>query len=293
MTTVRILGPGDEDVLQAFLRTRNDTTMFMQSNLAQAGIEDRGERFHVTYAGVFEGEDLVGALGHAWNGLLLVEAREGLIDAIDAVLRASERGVKGFSGPLDQVQAARSYLCLDDAEATLDSDEVLYAMDLQALRVPLRLADGSVTARRATEDDLSVLLPWGADYNIEAVHATPGPALDATVRESMESGLAQRTVWIAFDGDEPVAMTRFNAITPHAVQVGGVYTPPELRSRGHAGCAVAQSLLDARGEGVERSILFTEEDNTPARRCYYGLGYEPIGAFGIVLLRESHRIRPG
>ena len=292
MATVRILGPGDEDVLQAFLRTRNDTTMFMQSNLAQAGIEDKGERFHVTYAGVFEGEELVGALGHAWNGLLLVEARVGLIDAIDAALRASKRGVKGFSGPLDQVQAARSYLCLDEAEARLDSDEVLYALDLEALRVPPRLADGSVSARRATEADLPVLLPWGRAYNIEAVDASPGPELDAKVRESMGSGLEQRTVWIAFEGDVPVAMTRFNAIMPHAVQIGGVYTPPELRSRGYAGCAVAQSLLDARSEGVERSILFTEEHNTPARRCYYGLGYEPIGAFGIVLLRESHDIRP-
>ena len=292
MATVRILGPGDEAMLQAFLRTRNDTTMFLQSNLAQAGIEDKGERFHVTYAGVFEDDVLVGALGHAWNGLLLVEARVGLIDAIDAVLRASKRGVKGFSGPLDQVQATRSYLCLDEAEAKLDSDEVLYAMDLEGLRIPPALADGSVTVRRATEDDLPVLLPWGTDYNVEAVHATPGPALEASVRESLDSGLAQRTVWLAFVGDEPVATTRFNAVMPHAVQVGGVYTPPALRSRGYAGCAVAQSLLDARSEGVERSILFTEEDNTPARRCYYGLGYEPIGAFGIVLLRESHDIRP-
>lgn len=293
MAMVRILKPGDEEQLQAFLRLHTETTMFMQSNLAKAGLEDRGERFQGTYAGVFEEDQLVGAVAHVWNGMLLIEARRDLIDGLDAVLRASERDVKGFSGPLDQVQAARSYLCLDEVPVTLDSDEVLYAMDLDDLRLPPRLADGSVSVRMATEDDLPLLLRWGVDYNLEAVGAEPGPGLEAHVEESVRSGLREHTIWIAFDGDEPVAQTRFNATTPQAVQIGGVYTPPALRSRGYAGCAVAQSLLDARAEGVERSLLFTPEDNTPARRCYYGLGYEPIGAFGIVLLREGHTIRPG
>ena len=293
MATVRILRPGDEKQLEAFLRLHTETTMFMQSNLAKAGLEDRGERFQGTYAGVFEGEQLVGAMAHVWNGMLLIEARQGLIDAVDAVLHASGRAVKGFSGPLDQVQAARSYLCLDEVPVTLDSDEVLYAMALEDLRIPPGLTDGSVSVRRATEDDLPTLLRWGVDYNLEAIGADQGDELEAHVEESVRSGLRENTIWMAFDGEQAVAQSRFNATTPHAVQIGGVYTPPEFRSRGYAGCALAQSLLDAKAEGVERTLLFTPEDNTPARRCYYGLGYEPIGAFGIVLLREEHMIRPG
>lgn len=292
MTTVRILGRGDEDELLAFLRTCSDTTMFMQGNLAAGGIEDHGARRQATYAGVYEEGALVGAVAHCWNGMLMLEARLGLIDAIDAVLKARGRAVHGFIGPLDQAQAARSYLCLDEAAASLDSAEVLYALDLGHLRVPPALASGEVVARRATEADLPVLLPWSRAYHIEAIHSTPGPELDAQVEETMRAGLAERTVWIAHAGEDPVSQTRFNATTPHAVQVGGVYTPPEHRARGYAGCAVAQSLLDARAEGATRSILFTAEDNTPARRCYYGLGYEPVGTFGVILLRGGHTIRP-
>ncbi len=291
MTTVRILGPGDEEELLAFLHTRVDTTMFMQGNLAAAGIEDHGERRQATYAGVYEDGALVGAVAHCWNGMLMLESQVGLIDGIDAVLKARGRAVEGFIGPLDQALAARSYLALDEAPANLDSAEVLYAMDLEDLRIPPALARGEVTARRATDDDWDVLLPWARDYNIEAVNAEPGPALEARIEESLRAGMTERTVWIAHAGDEPVSKTRFNATTDRAVQVGGVYTPPEQRAKGYAGCVVAQSLLDARAEGATRSILFTAEDNTPARRCYYGLGYEPVGAFGVILLRDPHEFR--
>ncbi|MDF1701770.1 MAG: GNAT family N-acetyltransferase [Planctomycetota bacterium] len=290
MTTVRILGPGDEDALMAFLRARTDTTMFMQGNLGRAGIEDHGERFQATYVGVFDGDELVGAVAHAWNGMFLLEAQLGLIDALDAALRAKGRAVKGFSGALDQVSAARSYLCLDEVDASMDSAEVLYGLDLEDLRVPPGLTSGAVQVRRAEADDLSTLLPWSLAYYREAIDEAAGEEAQAQVESSLRSGLDSRTAWIAHVDGGPVAMTRFNATTPHAVQVGGVYTPPEFRARGYGGCVVAQSLLDARAEGATRSILFTPESNTPARRCYYGLGYEPLGAFGLVLLRETHTI---
>lgn len=66
------------------------------------------------------------------------------------------------------------------------------------------------------------------------------------------------------------------------VQVGGVYTPPALRSRGYARCAVAGSLLAARAEGAERAILFT--NNPAAVRAYEALGFARIGEYALVLL---------
>ena len=74
------------------------------------------------------------------------------------------------------------------------------------------------------------------------------------------------------------------------MQVGGVYTPPALRRRGYAACVLAQSLLDARAEGAERSILFTATENVPAQRCYEGLGYERLGDFGVVLLGDHYPV---
>jgi predicted GNAT family acetyltransferase len=64
-----------------------------------------------------------------------------------------------------------------------------------------------------------------------------------------------------------------------------VYTPPELRSRGYGRAVVAASLLDARAEGAERTILFTPVENIPAQRAYEALGYRHIGDYRLLLLR--------
>ncbi len=74
-------------------------------------------------------------------------------------------------------------------------------------------------------------------------------------------------------GGEPVAYAAYNAALPTCVQIGGVWTPPLLRSRGYARAAVAGALLAARERGVPRSVLFTEEDNHPAKAAYRALGY--------------------
>ena len=80
-----------------------------------------------------------------------------------------------------------------------------------------------------------------------------------------------------------VATTAFNAHIPGMAQVGGVYTPPALRGRGYARCAVAGSLLDARLDGsAERAILFTP--NPAAARAYEAIGFRRSGDYALVML---------
>jgi len=67
------------------------------------------------------------------------------------------------------------------------------------------------------------------------------------------------------------------------VQLGGIYTPPALRGRGFARCAVAASLLAARERGASRAVLFTGNPN--AVRTYEALGFARVGDYSIVLLR--------
>jgi predicted GNAT family acetyltransferase len=72
---------------------------------------------------------------------------------------------------------------------------------------------------------------------------------------------------------------------PDSVQIGGVFTPPQYRSRGYARSAVGGTLLDARERCVRRAILFTGEDNVAAIAAYRALGFERIGDFNITLFR--------
>jgi predicted GNAT family acetyltransferase len=82
-------------------------------------------------------------------------------------------------------------------------------------------------------------------------------------------------------GDNLVAMTGFNAQIPGIAQVGGVFTPRELRGRGYARRVVAGSLIDSRGE-IERAILFTP--NPAAARAYEAIGFRRTSSFALVIL---------
>jgi len=61
-----------------------------------------------------------------------------------------------------------------------------------------------------------------------------------------------------------------------------VWTPPALRGRGYARCAVAGSLLEARAGGARRAILFTS--SASAARAYEALGFTRAGEYGLLIL---------
>src|SRR2546426_9274688 len=84
--------------------------MFLRSNARSAGLTDRGQPMQATYVAALEGGRIAGIAAHCWNGMVLVQAPEGghaAAAALEAV-RRSGRTVTGFSGPWDQVVAARS-----------------------------------------------------------------------------------------------------------------------------------------------------------------------------------------
>ena len=108
-------------------------------------------------------------------------------------------------------------------------------------------------------------------------------------RQTIERINSEGSLWVLLDGDRIVSMTAFNARLPDCVQVGGVWTPPELRSRGYARCAVAGSLLEAREKGAEQAILFT--DDAAARRTYLALGFRVIGDYGILQFDSPQNVR--
>lgn len=76
-------------------------------------------------------------------------------------------------------------------------------------------------------------------------------------------------------------MTGVNAALPDIVQVGGVWTPPALRGRGHARRAVGLHLAELRDTGVGAATLFASGEQ--AVRAYKALGFERIGTISLVL----------
>ncbi|WP_139792875.1 GNAT family N-acetyltransferase [Pseudophaeobacter leonis] len=89
-------------------------------------------------------------------------------------------------------------------------------------------------------------------------------------------------------GGAPVAMTNFNAALPSIVQVGGVYTPPDLRGLGYARRAVALHLAEAQQAGITEATLFAA--NPAAARAYEAIGFSRIGSYRIVNFDPAIRI---
>ena len=283
---VRILAPGDEALLEAFCRSRPDTTLFLRGNSLEAGLEDRGERLQGSYAAVLEDGVVRGVATHCWNGNMLLDAPVALGELVHASIEASGRAVVGFLGPWEQALAARRGLGLEERPTKLECRETLFGLDLAELTVPPALSSGAVRCRRPREDELPLLTHWSVAYCIETLGEEDSPALWRQREESLRRQQDAERLWVLEAEGRPVSMSGFNAAVPGIVQVGGVYTPPELRGRGHARCVVAGSLLHAREHAVERSVLFTDEENASAQAAYRALGFRCIGDYAILFFEE-------
>lgn len=301
--TYRVLKPGDEAALEAFVLPRIASSMFLLGNMRMSGLTDTGKPYTGAYAAAFDGDEIVGAVAYFWNGNLIVQSPlEYLADlwktatstsSVQSVSSGSiqsvsptNRPLQGIIGPAGQVEFVLNMLGMGRDLIRVDEVENLYSLDLADLVVPDGLENGRLQSRRATLDDIDLLIQWRLDYNIETLNETDSPELRKQVEQSVERVVDERRIWLLLENGNPVSTTAFNTATTEAVQVGGVYTPPAYRSKGYARAAVAASLLDARNEGVQTGILFTGIENYPAQKAYAAIGFQHIGDYRILLLKR-------
>ena len=287
MPDIRILQPGDEAALETFLLPRIDSSMFLLGNMRAAGLRDAGRPLQGTYAASVEGDAIVAVAACYWNGNLVVQAEAHLPEVVRAAASAATRRVQGLIGPSDQVAASWDVLGIDPQRAQWDEEEKLYTLALEDLVVPAALDEGRVSARRMEPGDLDLMTDWRVAMRVESMNEEDTPRLRENTRATVERGLARGEIWLLEEDGRPVSTTAFNATLAEAVQVGGVWTPRELRGRGYARAVVAASLLDARAASVARSVLFTGQENWPAQKAYEALGFRHVGHYRLVLLRPG------
>jgi ribosomal protein S18 acetylase RimI-like enzyme len=284
---IRILNPGDEGALECFLLDHLASSMFLLGNMRAAGLVDRGERYQGTYAAALEGGRVAGAVAHYWNGNLITQAPAHLAALCSAAVKASGRPIRGMLGPEAQVSALEAELDINRDRMQLDESQKLFSLELESLRVPDALQTGQLVARRAEPRDLELLIDWRVSFAIETLGDSDAAVRREAYRDGVVQVLRERRAWVLEDGGRVVAYSAFNTATREAAQIGGVWTPPEWRRRGYGRAVVAASLVDARAEGIGLAILFTGEGNLPAQRAYEALGFEYLGRYRVVLLRED------
>lgn len=287
---VRQLKETDREAFELFLTPHLASSLFLLSNARQVGLVDGEERYQGAYAAAFMGEAMVAVAAHYWNGMLILQAPVLLEEVVLGALRSSGRALHGLIGIDDQVQQAKSILGLESARYNIDEADGLYSLQLENMVVPERLQSGELVGRKISHRDLEKLISWRVAYSVELLGSVEDDDLRVQAQESMTEMLHSGQSWILEANGQVVANTSLNAAVKKAVQVGGVYTPPELRGRGYGRAVVAASLLDARQEGVELAVLFTGDSNLPARKAYSALGFQRVADYRLSILGEPKTI---
>lgn len=275
--TWRRVTDADIPALVAILRDNISGAMFPLDNLNTYGLDGdapRAMRFWIS------GDS---ALGLSNEGMVMpvtpdLPAHRGGAhwDGLIPSLRGEP--VKGVIGATHAVHGFRDAAQLTDAPAHMDTDEPGFRLRLADLDVP---DCAGLTLSPITDALQPTICAWRAAYEVEAIGNRPDAA-QAIAQTAVASYRAKDSHRVLLRDGVPVAMTGFNARIDDIVQIGGVYTPPELRRQGLARRAVALHLIEARDQGATLALLFAATDN--AARAYRAIGFAPNGGFTLFLL---------
>lgn len=283
------LSETDRAITEDFLQQHRDSSMFLRSNLMRRGFTYSGAAYEATYVAAFEAGRMVAIAGHGWTGMMMVQAPRYAAEVAKGAAEASGRKVTGLSGPLEQVRRARTALGLDSVSASMDSAEGLYVFGLEMLRTPAPSTE-AINCRPAEPRDRAELVRWRIAYDVEALGSADNEATRNRATNFLDQQLECGDVWVAETDHRLLSLSAFNASLPDIVQLGGIYTPPELRGHSYAKHAISAQLKAASECGVTRSVLFT--DNPSAIRCYEALGFERTDDFGLILFDGASQVSP-
>ncbi len=273
---IREQGPEDQTEIEAILTQQIDQAMFPLSSLRIHGLKS-GD-----FASPHEHSLRIWRLGDSLVALtragMLMPYLDAAPDLSDLHRALAGRTLTGIISPATSARPVIAALGLDRLPANVDRDEPGFALDLARL-VPPDTPD--LTLIRPDRTHGSLLADWRASYLAE-VMGTPADEARAKAAADIDSYLARNSHRLLLHHGSPVALTGFNAILPEIVQIGGVYTPPGLRGRGHARGAVALHLAEARASGATRAVLFAASD--AAARAYRAIGFQRAQDFTLFLL---------
>jgi len=270
---------GDEALIEAYLAKHFATAMFMRGNLRDFGIGDTeapyGMRFFIREAGGVTG---VGGVANA--GAVMLQASGALTEMVAHMRAALPTGFKltVTTGAPEMVSAILAGFDVAEASTQMNETEPLFLLPKADL-IPQDMA--GFTLRPATMDDLPLLASWNHAYGLEVLGLVDSASSREETRTAAARTIGHGRQRLLRHKDEVVAQTNFNAAMPDTVQIGGVYTPPALRNKGHARRAVAAHLAEAFAGGAKNAILFSASDS--ASKAYRAIGFKEIGTYQIVL----------
>lgn len=269
----------DLPAIENFLFRHVQSSMFPLANLRDFGLNGPEPRSLNIWS---LGDPLRSILAITNEGMVLPQCPDCSDAELEAVLAKLEnRPVIGVIGEAAQSHRILRLAGWQGKPVILSRDEPSFSLELEQLIVP-DLPGSQLVPLSAINRSLAV--DWRHSYHLESLGKDADRAQKLAERD-IEGYLNRDSHRALLVDGQPVCMTGFNAILPKVVQIGGVYTPPELRCRGLARTAVALHLAEARAAGVSRSVLFAASEF--AARAYIAIGFVPAGQFAVNLFKTK------
>ncbi len=270
----RIATQADLPPIEALLRRHVQSSMFLLGNLRDHGLGSDAPHGMTLWVQ----KDLSGVLGVSNTGMVLFQAQQATAKDWRAAFELlAGRELTGCVGDTEQLRAFLSASGLSARPTRLDEDEPGFALDLVDLAISEVPQARLIPLADAPRD---LVLDWRAAYHAEILGTAPENCA-TEARRDVDGYIERASHRVLTIAGQAVAMCGFNAQMPDVVQVGGVYTPPDLRGRGYARLAVALHLEEARQEGADLAVLFAA--SPAAARAYQAIGFKPAGSFSLVL----------
>ena len=263
----------DRPAIENLLNARRATSMFPLSNLRHYGMEG-GHHLAMNFWLREKSAEITDILGITEAGMVMPQCPTAPWSEVAAILRG--RTIIGVIGDGSQVAGIKESVPLPQHDG-IDAVEPRYGLMLDAMQMP----DGAgLTLVQVKDAPRDLMEAWRAAY-IEEAMPLPGQDYVATARSDIASYIARDSHRVLYRDGVPVSFTGFNATLPDIVQIGGVWTPPELRCQGLARKAVALHLAEAAISGVKEAVLFAASPQ--AARAYEAIGFQRDGDFAFYL----------
>lgn len=145
---------------------------------------------------------------------------------------------------------------------------------------------GAGELRLGAGGDSEALFALQEAYEKEEVLFRPEEFQPLVSRLHFWKSLKDQEIVGLWEGGRPVAKAGTNALTSGWAQLGGVYTRPEERGRGHQRRLLSFLLARLEAQG-RNACLFVKKGNAPALALYTRLGFQPRGDFTILYGERS------
>jgi hypothetical protein len=264
---IRALGPEDAAEALAMLRARPLHNVYLEY-LVRLGALGALPGFH----GAFANGRLAGMILVASTGATVLEAREpAAFPDLAAAARDSVVAPRHIVGPEEITQPFWEAYARPGLAPLWNRREPVYVVERADQRPHGASAVGLAQANAA---DVAAVVENSARQYLEDLKVDRRAQDPAGFHVRHAAEVRDGRWWVLRERGRVVFQVHVGPENEHVVQLGGVFTAPDLRGRGLATRGIG-ALVERLLQRRPAVSLFCDAENAPARRAYEKVGFRP------------------